>query len=142
MDSKRFFYDFGKALYHVDAFYDDFAKKSNLAPTLLWILYALNDGSDHTQREICEDWALPKSTVNTIVMDLKAKGFIELTPIKGKRREMTIVLTDAGKDYADGVLKELYVIEKNVFEKMNLKKSVIVEELEKITDLLRGEEVK
>ena len=142
MDSKKFFYDFGKALYHVDAFYDDFAKKSNLAPTLLWILYALNDVSDHTQREICEDWALPKSTVNTIVMDLKAKGFIELTPIKGKRREMTIVLTDAGKDYADGVLKELYVIEKNVFEKMNLKKSVIVEELEKITDLLRGEEAK
>ena len=142
MDSKRFFYDFGKALYHVDAFYDDFAKKSNLAPTLLWILYALNDGSDHTQREICEDWALPKSTVNTIVMDLKAKGFIELTPIKGKRREMTIVLTDAGKDYADGVLTALYVIEKNVFEKMNLKKSVIVEELEKITDLLRGEEAK
>ena len=142
MDSKRFFYDFGKALYHVDAFYDDFAKKSHLAPTLLWILYALNDGGDHTQREICEDWALPKSTVNTIVMDLKAKGFIELTPIKGKRREMTIVLTDAGKDYADGVLKELYVIEKNVFEKMNLKKSVIVEELEKITDLLRGEEAK
>ena len=142
MDSKRFFYDFGKALYHVDAFYDDFAKKSNLAPTLLWILYALNDGSDHTQREICEDWALPKSTVNTIVMDLKAKGFIELTPIKGKRREMTIVLTDAGKDYADGGRKELYVIEKNVFEKMNLKKSVIVEELEKITDLLRGEEAK
>ena len=27
MDSKKFFYDFGRAIYHIDAVYDDFAKQ-------------------------------------------------------------------------------------------------------------------
>lgn len=39
MDSRRFFYDFGKALYHIDAIYEDFARQSGAAsPTLLWNL--------------------------------------------------------------------------------------------------------
>ena len=50
MDSKKFFYDFGRAIYHIDAVYDDFAKQSGVAPTLLWILYALNDA--HTKGDM------------------------------------------------------------------------------------------
>ena len=50
MDSKKFFYDFGRAIYHIDAVYDDFAKQSGVAPTLLWILYALNDRNTHTPK--------------------------------------------------------------------------------------------
>ena len=51
MNSREFFYDFGRALYRVDSFYDEFAKKSNVSSALLWVLYALNDGNPHTQRE-------------------------------------------------------------------------------------------
>ena len=39
MNSRKFFYDFGKALYHVDAFYDEFDKQSNVSSALLWVLY-------------------------------------------------------------------------------------------------------
>ena len=49
MNSRSFFYDFGRALYHVDSFYDEFAKQSNVSSALLWVLYALNDGNSHTQ---------------------------------------------------------------------------------------------
>lgn len=52
MNSRSFFYDFGRALYHVDSFYDEFAKQSNVSSALLWVLYALNDGNSHTQIEI------------------------------------------------------------------------------------------
>ncbi len=137
MDSKKFFYDFGRALYRVDAVYDAFAKKSGVAPTLLWILYALNDGNAHTQREICADWGLPKSTVNTVMAQLKQNGFVELSPIKGKRREMTVNLTESGKQYADGILKEIYLKEDEVFRKLKKSEVQITEHLEKITELLR-----
>ena len=63
MDSRKFFYDFGRALYRVDAFYDEFAKRSNVSSALLWVLYALNDGKPHTQIEISNDWELPKTCV-------------------------------------------------------------------------------
>lgn len=96
MDAKKYFYDLGKAIYHLDAVYNDFAKKSGVRPNLLWILYALNDKNAHTQKDICLDWELPKSTVNTIITELKLNGYVVLSPIKGRRREMTVSLTPSG----------------------------------------------
>mgnify|MGYP003297999455 CR=1 FL=1 len=116
MNSRKFFYDFGRALYHVDSFYDEFAKKSNVSSALLWVLYALNDGNPHTQIEISNDWELPKTTVNTVIKDIQKDGYVELVPIKGKRREMSIVLTESGKKFADDVLSDLYEKEAEVYK--------------------------
>lgn len=142
MDARQFFYDFGKAIYQIDAVYNDFARSGKVAPTLLWILYALGDGNSHTQREICEDWELPKSTVNTVVSDLKKQGYVELIPIKGKRREMTVTLTEKGKTYADYLLKPLYEKEAAVFRGLNSTDRKIIEILEKLVQLLRETEHK
>lgn len=139
MNARSFFYDFGKALYHVDFFYDEFAKKSNVSSALLWVLYALNDGKPHTQIEISTDWKLPKTTINTVVKEIEQSGYVELIPIKGKRREMWIVLTQSGKEYADNVLSELYKKEAEVFKSLNLEEREIVAVLEKIEKILRGE---
>ena len=137
MNPKDFFYNFGRAIYHIDAVYNEFAKKSGVAPTLLWILYALNDGENHTQREICVDWGLPKSTVNTVVSEMKQNGYIELEPIKGKRREMTILLTEKGKQYADTVLKDIYEKEAEVFSAFTTDDLGIPDRLENIVNLLK-----
>ena len=115
MNSRSFFYDFGRALYHVDSFYDEFAKQSNVSYALLWVLYALNDGNSHTQIEISNDWELPKTTVNTVIKEIQKNGYVDLIPIKGRRREMSIVLTESGKKYADRVLADLYKKEAEVF---------------------------
>ena len=132
MNSRSFFYDFGRALYHVDSFYDEFAKQSNVSSALLWVLYALNDGKSHTQIEISNDWDLPKTTVNTIVKELQQKAYVELVAIKGKRREMTIVLTVDGKKYANDLLSKLYEKENDVYHDLQLDKYEIITLLEKI----------
>lgn len=116
MNSRDFFYEFGRLLYLIDGFYDEFAKKSGVKPNLLWLLYALNDGKEHSQCEICQTWALPRSTINTITTELKEAGIIQLKQIKGKRRELSVSLTEKGKKYADGLLKNLYGIEQDTFE--------------------------
>ncbi|MCR5793365.1 MAG: hypothetical protein K6G65_09370 [Lachnospiraceae bacterium] len=139
MNSKSFFYDFGKALYHVDSFYDEFAKKSNVSSALLWVLYALNDGNPHTQIEISSDWELPKTTVNTVIKEIQKDGYVELVPIKGKRREMSIVLTESGKKYADSVLSDLYKKEGEVYRSLNKQEKEVVSVLEKIARGLKGE---
>lgn len=140
MSSKKFFYDFGKALYHVDSFYDEFAKQSNVSSALLWVLYALNDGNSHTQIEISTDWELPKTTVNTVIKELEQSGYVELIPIKGKRREMSIVLTESGKEYADNLLSDLYKKEAEVYKSLNSEECKIVDILEKIVGKLKGDE--
>ena len=140
MNSKRFFYDFGRALYRVDSYYDEFAKKSNVSPALLWVLYALNDGNPHTQIEISNDWELPKTTVNTVIKEIQKDGYVELVPIKGKRREMSIVLTESGKMFADDVLSNLYKKEAEVFKTLSLEEQKMVMAIEKIATNLKGDE--
>ncbi|MCQ2535137.1 MAG: MarR family transcriptional regulator [Clostridia bacterium] len=140
MNSRKFFYDFGRALYHVDAFYDEFAKQGNVSSALLWVLYALNDGNPHTQIEISNDWELPKTTVNTVIKEIQKDGYVELVPIKGKRREMSIVLTESGKKYADDVLSDLYKKEAEVFKTLSKEEREIVVILEKLAGKLKGDE--
>lgn len=132
MDAREFFYEFGRALYHIDAYYGEFAKHSGVSPALLWVLYALNDGKSHTQIEISNDWDLPKTTVNTIVKELQQKAYVELVAIKGKRREMTIELTVSGKKYANDLLSKLYEKENDVYHDLQLDKYEIITLLEKI----------
>ena len=140
MNSREFFYDFGRALYHVDSFYDEFAKQSNVSSALLWGLYALNDENPHTQIEISNDWELPKTTVNTVIKEIQKDGYVELVPIKGKRREMSIVLTEGGKKFADNVLSDLYKKEAEVFKSLSSEEQEIVMVLEKLARKLKGDE--
>ena len=140
MNSRSFFYDFGRALYHVDSFYDDFAKQSNVSSALLWVLYALNDGNSHTQIEISNDWELPKTTVNTVIKEIQKNGYVDLIPIKGKRREMSIVLTESGKKYADRVLADLYKKEAEVYKTLRSEEYEVVDLLERIAKKLKGDE--
>ena len=140
MNSKRFFYDFGKALYHVDSYYNEFAKRSNVSAALLWVLYALNDGNSHTQIEISSDWELPKTTVNTVIKEIQKDGYVELVHIKGKRREMAIVLTETGREFADNVLSDLYKKEAEVYKTLSLEEQKMVMAIEKIATNLKGDE--
>ena len=140
MKSREFFYDFGRALYRVDSFYDEFAKQSNVSSALLWVLYALNDGNPHTQIEISNDWELPKTTVNTVIKEIQKDGYVELVPIKGKRREMSIVLTESGKKFADNVLSDLYKKEAEVFKSLSSEEQEIVKVLEKLARKLKGDD--
>ena len=140
MNSREFFYDFGRALYHVDSFYDEFAKQSNVSSALLWVLYALNDGNPHTQIEISNDWELPKTTVNTVIKDIQKDGYALLVPIKGKRREMSIVLTESGKKFADDVLSDLYKKEAAAYKSLTSEEQKMVMVLEKLAKKLKGDE--
>ena len=140
MNSRSFFYDFGRALYHVDSFYDEFAKQSNVSSALLWVLYALNDGNSHTQIEISNDWELPKTTVNTVIKEIQKNGYVDLIPIKGRRREMSIVLTESGKKYADSILSDLYKKEAEVYKTLRSEEYEVVDLLERIAKKLKGDE--
>jgi len=137
MNSKLFFYEFGKMIYRIDGFYREFAKRLDVKENLLWILYALNDGNMHSQKEICDNWDLPRSTVNTIMKELESDGYIELIQIKGEKRELQVKLTEAGKNYSSILLKDLYEIERKTYEK--IKNSDVLKKMEDVLDGLYEE---
>ena len=136
MDSKKFFYEFGRALYKIDGYYADFAKKSKVKAKLLWVLYALNDGEEHTQKEISITWEIPRTTVNTVVQELKSDGYVVLSPIRGEKREMLVSLTESGKQYAEEKLAEIYEIEDKAFSNLSDDHKKVIEYMNKLLDEL------
>ncbi len=140
MESKEFFMRFGKAIYNIDGFYDEIAKQSKVKTNFLWILYALNDQKPHSQKEICRDWSLPRSTVNTIIKEMEKDGYVELEQIKGEKRELNICLTDKGHELADNLLKDLYEFETQVYEKIKNTANRLINDLENFKKVLYKED--
>ncbi len=116
MNERIFFYRLGKLVYGLDGVYEEYGRNCRVgSPNLLWILYALNDGERHSQKQICEDWSIPRSTANTIIKDLESKQYVALSQIKGERRELLVSLTACGKEYAESILSDLYRREKEIY---------------------------
>ena len=81
------------------------SRKIGVKENTMILLYALDDGRPHTQKEICEEWLIPKTTLNTIVRECVKSGYLVLQP---GSREKEIRLTEQGKAYAASVLNRVY----------------------------------
>lgn len=53
-------------------------RKLGVKGNALALLYALNDGRAHSQKQISEDWLIPKTTINTIVKEFTDIGYVTL----------------------------------------------------------------
>ena len=95
------------AMNRIDQMYCDDVTRIGVKASELWLLYALDDGAPHSQKQIGQEWGLPKTTLNTTLKQAEAKGYLTLVPIAGKRRERQICLTAAGQAYARQVLLSL-----------------------------------
>lgn len=125
MSNREFFYQFGRLFYRIDSFYAELAKDGNVKPNLMWILYALDDGNPHSQKEISSTWDIPLTTVNTIVVDLYKDDFVSFIQVPHEKREKYIVLTEKGKELSVNSLKEVYRIEEEVFANLKERKRII-----------------
>lgn len=99
----------------MDGAYYYFARHSGVPENQLALFYALSDGKPHSQKEICEDWLIPKTTINTIVKEQVAAGHLTLRA--GEGREKIICLTDAGRAYAEKAISSLCAAERAAAER-------------------------
>ena len=100
----------------MDGAYYYFARHSGVPENQLALFYALSDGKPHSQKEICEDWLIPKTTINTVVKEQVAAG--HLTVRAGEGREKIICLTEAGRAYAQKTVSALCAAERAAAEQV------------------------
>ncbi len=105
------------ALYTLDRVYQENERKRGYKDSEICMVYALDDGEFHSQKEISEEREIPRTTLNTIVKEWERQGYLELRPIPGKRRDMQIVLTEAGERYARPCLNYIYQAEDYAMKK-------------------------
>lgn len=104
------------AICEIDGAYYTLSKDAGVKENLFWLLYSLDDGEFHSQKQICEDWMLPRATVNTLIKECEASGYVTLQSIPGRKRELQICLTEAGTAYTRKALKDVYEAEENALK--------------------------
>ena len=68
----------------------------------LLLLDILSDKKQHSQRQICDDWHIPRTTLNTIIKECVKSGYIVLLPQSGSKEKL-ISLTENGQIFSDKV---------------------------------------
>ncbi len=94
------------------------------------ILYSLLIFKNLTQKDIADEYALPKQTVNNIIKRLETDGIVKLVSSNTDKRKKIIVLTDNGEEYISKRLKPMIDSENKAAELMGK------ERLEKLNELL------
>lgn len=91
----------------IDGVYYLFGKRRGISANKLAFLYALSDGETHSQKEISDEWLMPRTTVNSTVKQLLAEGYIEFC-YEGRKKEKALRLTDVGKAFAEDLFAGIF----------------------------------
>lgn len=98
------------AINKIDGVYYLLARHYGFNENTLAFLYALDDGKPHSQKEISDEWIIPRTTINSIVKNMISDGYITFTG-KQHTKEKMILLTEKGRAYADRLLNGIYLAE-------------------------------
>lgn len=88
--------------------YYEIAKKMEIKENTLLLLDILSDQKQHSQKQICDDWHIPKTTLNTIIKECVKAGYIVLLT-QNQSKEKLISLTDSGQIFAEKVTHKMNV---------------------------------
>lgn len=99
--------------------YEDYARKVGVSYNSLYILNAIQENENCTQKQICEKTLLPKQTVNNVITSFYKKGYIELIELAENRRIKTIHLTEKGKQYADLLVSHIQQASRKAMDSLN-----------------------
>ena len=118
------------AFNRIDALYVDSVQTFGVKGNLFVLFYAIADGKAYSQRQICDDWKLPRTTLNTIVRECVKDGLVELLPRGNKEKD--IHLTPKGRKIADEVFGPIFSAESRVMKPFL--KAGALEMMEKMAD--------
>lgn len=110
-DIQKILRDINTAIIKIRSVYAKWAKFNNVNYHEMLILYTLRDYESCTQKQICEQYLMPKQTINNVIKTLEKLEYIKLETGENNRREKNIVLTEKGKIYSENFMKELNELE-------------------------------
>lgn len=98
--------------------YEDYARKAGVSYNSLYILNAIQQTENCTQKQICEKTLLPKQTVNNVVTNFYKSGYVELVELPENRRIKIIHLTEKGIQYANTLIPHIHHADRLAMESL------------------------
>ena len=91
--------------------YSQWAKVYGVSYNRMLVVYTIRDYGYCTQKQMCDQYLLPRQTINNIVAALCREGLLTEDPARRQGREKGYVLTAAGAEYSAKHLASLNAIE-------------------------------
>ena len=129
-DTEQMLAQFNSSAMKIQGAYTAWAKENQVNYHELLVLYSLDVFGARTQKQICEQYLVPKQTVYNIVSELRRRGYVALRKSEESWREKVMELTASGQAYARSVMDSLMKAEAFAVQKMG------VENLRVMTDLV------
>ena len=126
------------AINQIDELYYNILRTLKMKDGAFVLFYAIADSKPYSQKRICEEWGISRTTLNTIVQEYLKKGYIKLLPAEHKEKE--IVLTDEGKAYVEKYLTSVFGAEEKAI--VPFLETTLVENMEEFKVLLEKEFLK
>lgn len=105
------------SIIRVEELYSYYGMKKGITESEFCLLYALNPNYKLSQKEICEQWGIPRTTLNTITKKYEKKGYLNFEKKEGSKRELILSLSDSGQEFASEALKPIYKAERTTLTK-------------------------
>ena len=120
------FDELGKHISEIDSAVNQWIKKLGLSYNHFAVLYSLANAPDGqcTQKQIGDEWYLPKQTVFNICKEYKEKGWIEFEISPNDKREKIMRLTPDGRATAEPILQATLSISEQAFSDFGKKKTM------------------
>lgn len=103
--------DINCAVIRYRGLYSSWAREHGISYHELLVLYTIREAGFCTQKQICDSYLLPRQTINHVILDLRARGLLELSPEHCAGREKAFALSRAGEQYAAPLLDALNKME-------------------------------
>lgn len=115
----------GQHISEMDNLVELWVEKLGLSYNHFAVLYSLANAQEGqcTQKQICEEWYLPKQTVFNICKAYREKGWLEFSEGQSDKREKIMRLTVEGKQQAEPVYQATTAMFEQVFEAFGKKKT-------------------
>lgn len=87
------------------------AKQKGYSPNEFYVLYYVGMAGECTQKDISEEWSIPKQTISVVCKNLLDKGWLKYSENSKDKREKTLSLTELGESFVLPMVEELTAIE-------------------------------
>lgn len=118
METYAFMKKLGKETSKIQQYYIAWAKKQGVNYNILAVLYVIYKNGKCLQKNISDEWSIPKQTVNATCKSMLANGLIKQEKNDADRREIFLSFTEKGKELAVPIVESLLAIESGVLNRM------------------------
>ena len=115
-NKQKLFDNVNRAIIKFRAIYFKWSRRHNISYHEMLVLYTIRENGYCTQKQICDNYLLPKQTIHNIISNMRENGILIYDESLSVSREKFFVLSEKGREYAAPFLESLDLVESGAME--------------------------